>query len=231
MIKSVALTFALVASSAQAGFVHTDWKYTGDEEAVLHEETGIEWLTMLNSQTNTVADTNTQLQDGYYYDGWRYATLEEVDIMMSDFFGEAMGQYSVSGDDTLMKAAVENYISMFGITRYLSRGDFTQSFGVTLGADGNVYRAGVGRYLSQYANSPWELNFPQLEESEDVDGYKASQSGFFLVSDGGTTLSSKMNPMLNINNANAPINNAAAVPVFGVAAFGLLGLIAARRRV
>lgn len=104
MIKSVALTFALVASSAQAGFVHTDWKYTGDEEAVLHEETGIEWLTMLNSQTNTVADTNTQLQDGYYYDGWRYATLEEVDIMMSDFFGEAMDQYSVSGDDTLMKA-------------------------------------------------------------------------------------------------------------------------------
>lgn len=57
----------------------------------------------------------------------------------------------------------------------------------------------------------------------------------FLVSDGGTRLSSFNNPMLNINNPKAPVNQVpdalADVPV--QAGFGLLGLLMAfggRRR-
>jgi hypothetical protein len=46
--------------------------------------------------------------------------------------------------------------------------------------------------------------------------------GVFLVSDGGTTLSSINDPSLNINNSAAPINNAVSVPL--PATLGLLGL-------
>lgn len=56
--------------------------------------------------------------------------------------------------------------------------------------------------------------------------YKNVHDGVYLVSDGGTTLSSISNPNLNINNPNAPVNQVpdapADVPVN--AGFGLLGL-------
>lgn len=222
MKRTAALLMAFIASGAQAGFTHTDWRYSGDEDAVLHEETGIEWLSMNSSKGLTFADVDNQMQDGYYFDGWRYATTSEVDSMITSFFDDAMSVYLNTGDDTSMKAKATEFISMFDATTYLSRGDHKQSFGVTLGDDGYAYRAGVGRYLSSYATVPWEVNLLSLEEDTDVPNYEANNSGFFLVSDGGVTLSSQLNPMLNINNPNAPVNaSAAAVPVLGTGVIGL----------
>lgn len=136
--------------------------------------------------------------------------------MITSFLVDAMSVYLSTGDDTDMKAKATEFISMFDATTYLSRGDYKQSYGVTLGDDGYAYRAGVGRYLSTYAAAPWEVNLLSLEETNDVPNYEATNSGFFLVSDGGVTLSSQLDPMLNINNPNAPVNaSAAAVPIVG----------------
>ena len=61
-----------------------------------------------------------------------------------------------------------------------------------------------------------------------------SGSGAFLVSDGGTTLSSINNPALNGNNPNAPVNNQPVTDVpapFGVAMFvAFLAVTLCRKR-
>lgn len=69
MKRTAALLLTFMVSGAHAGFTHTDWRYSGDEDAVLHEETGIEWLTMNNSKGLTFAEVDNQMQDGYYFDG------------------------------------------------------------------------------------------------------------------------------------------------------------------
>jgi hypothetical protein len=54
-------------------------------------------------------------------------------------------------------------------------------------------------------------------------------AGVFLVSDGGTTLSSIENPSLNINNANAPINQVPLPTTLGLLGLAVSGMSFRRR--
>lgn len=60
--------------------------------------------------------------------------------------------------------------------------------------------------------------------------YSLSRFGVWLVSDGGTTLTSINNPTLNLNNPKAPINMADVSAPAGLAAAGVLMLMLGARR-
>lgn len=55
-------------------------------------------------------------------------------------------------------------------------------------------------------------------------------AGVYLVSDGGTTLSSINDPSININNPKAPINMADVSAPVGLATAGVLMLMLGARR-
>lgn len=48
---AVLLLCALMSNGAQANFVATDWKQSGDAKATLDVETGLEWLGLTETRT------------------------------------------------------------------------------------------------------------------------------------------------------------------------------------
>jgi hypothetical protein len=59
--------------------------------------------------------------------------------------------------------------------------------------------------------------------------YRSISLGVYLVSDGGTTLSSQMDPSINANNVNYVAADVSAPALLGLMGLGLLGFAARRR--
>lgn len=85
--------------------------------------------------------------------------------------------------------------------------------------DGTSYLAGAAQ------RTPLNTSYGNELSSERLNG--DSYLGYFLVSDGGVTLSSIQDPTLNANNANSPYNVSESL---GMASFLLGGLAFARRK-
>ena len=54
----------LFVSNAEAGFINLDWRVEGDNQAVLHEETGKEWLKLNNTDSLSIAQVRDELGVG-----------------------------------------------------------------------------------------------------------------------------------------------------------------------
>jgi len=80
--SSLAITL-LCALPASAGFVHQDYKEVGDGKITLHEETGIEWLTLNETMGFSINAVSSMLGPGSKFDGWRLPTGEEVEALLS----------------------------------------------------------------------------------------------------------------------------------------------------
>jgi hypothetical protein len=217
-IKNTLIATALLLSinSAQAALVETDWKNTGDALATLDTETGIEWLD-LNLTTNTsLSEMNTQLDNTYL--GWRFPTKQEVNDLADKLFPTI--DFAHSGTTTTHSAPSysedsQRFLSLFG-TNYLGDAMF------------GIYHAG------SLTNHDASLVFGLYENRtiyDDCSGCspRHAQNGIFLVSDGGTTQSSQLDPSLNANNANYVAKDVSAPALLGLMGLGLFGLAARRR--
>jgi hypothetical protein len=219
----IAATLLLSITSAQAAFVHKDWKVSGDARATLHEETGIEWLKLDNTSNRSMNEISTDAA----FTGWRLPTRGEVNTLIGDMlsplaFNSGPDTYSGSGSP-LYTGYVNTWqefmsISQTGAQQIRSFGFHTDGSGGTL-MTGARKGASVDSYniyndLFEFAYSP---------------SYKDINYSVFLVSDGGTTLSSQNNPSINANNANAPINDVPAPALLGLMGLGLFGFAARRR--
>lgn len=223
-LSALILATGLISAQANAAFVETDWKAQGDGLATLDTDTGIEWLDVSETYNLTLEQINSRLSADL--SGWRYATFDEVVNMVSSFFGSPSSSWVSQTMPSLDSTAEERNLwrSLFGTS--------------TIG-DGAWDGISLGAVRKDAANDAlWSL-FGAYRYGNDVTyvvpvtgnsySYSAQNgfSGYFIVSDGGTTLSSINNPNLNINNPNAPVNQApdatADVPVH--AGFGLLGLV------
>ena len=69
------------------------------------------------------------------------------------------------------------------------------------------------------------LTFKDLNYNNGAAGYS-----WWLVSDGGVSLSSINNPEININNPDASINDVSAPVYFGAFTFAMLGFAGFSRR-
>lgn len=215
------VTAGFISAPASADFIHTDWKTAGDKQAALDTETGIEWLNL----TQTNGKTITQVTDllNTTYSGWRLPTYTEVSSMITRFFGNPTSWNAYSTSNGMIAR------------------DFSVLFGT--GSTETAYNLGTHRtdtgqlrYSGAYVNganvefSAYSVYYGPTNTTKPPRGL-----GVFLVSDGGTTLSSINNPNLNINNPAAPVNQAAPAPTdvsapIGLGLAGLLLLLMGRRK-
>lgn len=225
MMTTTLLLLSVLTTQAHAAFISTDWKTAGDAKATLDESTGLEWLDL----TVTAGKSPAQVQALFSttLSGWRFATENEYRAMVTNFFGyNAIGKTPTVLDRN-------RWYDAFGVIG--NRVQYSESSGwiASGNLNGNVVQSGFrgnGGSLQLYTYG-----------SNSYFTSPVSYLGVWLVSDGGTTLSSINNPMLNVNNPSAPVNNQPEVvepPVAQVSAplqgaslmFGLMIAAMVRRK-
>lgn len=214
--KSILLAtiiMSVFSNSASAEFIQTDWKTTNDKLATLQTSTGLEWLDLTYTNNWSINQAYTEMSTSLQ--GWRLATQHEVTSLWSEILGVSLGTVRTSVGITNKPAL--GYLGTVFAFNYL------YTSGKTIDDNGNVVdfgsmiQAGSGAYYHL-----WNGGFNKDSRS--------TVQGIYLVSDGGTTLSSINNPNLNINNPNAPINTADVFAPAGMAATSLFMLLMGARR-
>lgn len=219
----IASTIAFASMGANAELIATDWKTTGDSLATLDAETGIEWLDLTQTDGMSINQAEGLLSSTFA--GWRLPTRNEVTQMMVNAFPSKAAIVQGSGSweftDATLDNDADNFRALFGKTHNNPTYDY--SIGMfknnEVGAQYSVLYSGV---LDTPNNDSVYL-LSNNNQTNDAN-YANTIFGIYLVSDGGTTLSSINNPSLNANNANAP----ASVPLPATAflmIFGLAGLM------
>jgi hypothetical protein len=230
----IATVLLLSAASAQASLVETDWNNLGDGLATLDTDTGIEWLDL--TQTLGMSINQAEGLLGSTFDGWRLPTGAEVTQMMVNAFPSVASQTQwintggFTNDVTDNEAGV--FRGMFGVT-YTSS-DFDYSWGMFKN-DSNIPHPSGNTFtvlLSGVSDSKIDNLVTPYSNASLVNDYNYSHSSraVYLVSDGGTTVSSILDPSLNANNPNAPETANVSAPILtSLLGFGLLGFATRRR--
>lgn len=204
--------------TSQSGdeFRTVDVASEGDELAVLHYDTGLEWLNVRETWQMSMKDVTNALQGDLQ--GWRLPTNEEVEVLISSFFSGWNYSNPVRNviSDHWSYHPVDEFGRMFGnggVSATYTMGKYYDETGVIRVAGG--YIDGSNPALIHGPNSQYSY------------GTNSAHYGVFLVSDGGLTIDSINDPSLNINNANAPINSVSTpvAAVTGLLAIGMFGRI------
>ncbi|MCB5226482.1 hypothetical protein JAO78_006605 [Alishewanella sp. 16-MA] len=205
------LVAGLISTQASAAFVSTDWKNAGDGFATLDTETGLEWLDLTATGNKSIDQVKSEL--GTIYMGWRIPTHQEIVNL-------AMNLYPINFSNGPHVTINENYGDQ-GIQHRLFGANLSGYYYGLYEKNGQTFLFGrneVNKYV-------W---LEHLYSSSLL--YKNIYAGVYLVSDGGTTLSSINDPTININNPNAPVNMADVSAPAGLAAAVALMLIFGARR-
>jgi hypothetical protein len=242
----IATALLLSVTSVQAELVETNLSNMGDRLATLDTDTGIEWLDLTQTRGMSINHVESLFSGRFSY-GWRFPTAAEVLEMLGHAFPSMasptfnIGSWNVTNSTTDNEA--DRFRFLFGTTHSnptasspddytfgLHRTDFLphpSGFPQTL----SVGHSGVRDWRNNESVS-YSSNYPLTYDYN----YSHYVMGVFLVSDGGSTLSSYINPSQNINNPNSPAALAAAAaanvssPVLlGLMGLGLLGFSARRR--
>lgn len=223
------------AFGAEAGLVHTDVHTSGDQGATLHEETGLEWIKLSATNNMSIDDVAAELNGGQF-DGWRFPTSDELTTYMQVPFEGAIDiskvnrytsfSYNPNSTTSPTKAttdAAEAWKEYMGVSK--ENGATLWSYGFHADEDGLVDLNGI------YINGTTGNIFTDFDHSAYSTAYKSDGQSVFLVSDGGVTMSSKLDPSLNASNPNSPyqLNNVSA-PLAGAGVLMLVGMAAYRRR-
>jgi MYXO-CTERM domain-containing protein len=225
----IAATLLLSITSAQAAFVESDWKNPGDALATLDTETGIEWLDLTQTDYMSINQAEGLTSVGGTFEGWRLPTRTEVTQLMVNAFPSQGSQMEGSGGSGMIFDAVADdeadvFRGFFGTT-YQSSFDFTRGLLKNeLWGEYSVLYSGV-------ADNP-DNDYVNISSNNDFRNdynFKSQAYGVYLVSDGGTTISSIDDPSMNANNANAPVDNVSSPALLGLMGLGLFGFAARRR--
>lgn len=203
----LALAGALMTLPAQAELIAGDWKTSGDGQAILDSDTGLEWLKITNTHGWAYNQVAAELETTFA--GWRLATVDEVMTLIHN----AMPMVNFNGKTGASVSSSNSY-----------------HFRTTIGS-GNTYAMAMNEQgqLHWYgADASWAYR-DRGPLSPDQKYTGTLGLGTFLVSDGGVSLSSQLDPSININNPNAPVNVSAPIGL-ATLGLGLLGWGARRRR-
>ena len=190
-IKSVLLSALLLAGvSAHAELVHTDWKVDGDSLATLDVDTGIEWLKLTETAGRSYNTVSGQLGSDFL--GWRLPSESEFQTLLVKMY-PSIGNIATNSYVGVVESDYLFWRDAFGSSA--TDGSVVRSFGWYMSDVGTLHYGGNDvNYI--HGNDPYVAN-------GFIDSGHANYA-VFLVSDGGVTLSSINNPLLNANNPNAP---------------------------
>lgn len=207
------LAFVLCAMGlsfgSQAELINTHWKENGDNKAVFDTKTGLEWLTLNQTDSKSISYVMNQLGDGGLYEGWSLATYHQVEQMLEYAYENISQRDFVL---SLFRTTRSYYYGTAGngYTRYWSGGYVLND------EDDGVYYAGawVG------GGSGWS---PLVNAGVGVN-HASSNVGVYLVSTGGTTWSSLNNESVSeLQDVNTPLSMA-------IGGLGLLGFMGSRKK-
>lgn len=235
----IAASVLLGASfSSSASFVHTDYLVEGDQKASLDTSTGIEWLKLPNTSGMSLDEIMQATSRNGELRGWRLPSDEEVTDLMSKLYRNDYrnnGPYFSVGSTRFEKDIIQNYdwYRYMGTNHRYSytydkskpRAYKSYTYGLTVSDGDSLKRYGYYTEERYYYGS--DLTFA-ASISYDYSQAPGINDSYFLVSDGGVTLSSKGNPDLNQNNPDAPVNDVPVGVLFS--GFSLLGLGLLQRR-
>ena len=85
IIGAVSVFLAVVSINASASVVSTDWQVSGDNLVTQDTTSGLEWLSFTQTINTSRDYVLSQLSSGGQYDGWRYATDNEVVDLWTNF--------------------------------------------------------------------------------------------------------------------------------------------------
>jgi hypothetical protein len=205
----------LSTGMANAGFVATDWKVSGDSKATLDESSGKEWLDLTETAYRSINQVSNLLDSDYL--GWRLPTRVEVNNLIQNMFPLHTFNDGSSHAYNLPNNATYRYL--LGSLQYGARGLYMN--------DEINERGGTPVLWASIDSNGWV--YEDMDVSSSLD-YRRGDYGVWLVNDGGVTLTSINDPSININNANAPVNNVSAPISVGILALGLFGFATARRK-
>jgi hypothetical protein len=221
----IAATLLLSITSAQSALVTGDWKNTGDTLATIDTDTGIEWLDLTLTANQTYNSVIGQLNTTYA--GWRLPTDSEMDALLNAYLpsnGPAVNGLSTSYTPSNADHALAlDFANKLGLTRDDS---YSGAYGLYLNEQGAGRVSGT---QVQKTNTHYQLAL-EMSSAFNPETFSAPLFGTFLVSDGGTTLSSQLDPSINSNNSNAPTIDVSAPALLGLMGLGLFGLASLRRR-
>jgi hypothetical protein len=212
-------SIALASISANAELISTDWKTSGDSLATLDESTGLEWLDL----TQTINMSINQAEDlmNSTFAGWRLPTRSEVTQLMVNAFPSQAKFVEGEGGRSIANATLDNetdnFRFLFGTTYATSTYEF--SYGLF---ENDVIDA---RYSLLYSGAADKISddsvslFSNYGIGTDND-HTHTYIGVYLVSGGGTTLSSINDPSINNGSANVPLPATAALLGLGLLGFG-----------
>ena len=190
-----ALAISALSTNSHAAFIETDWKVAGDKMATLDTRTGLEWLD-LSISSNTIEFMQIHLDRGYdgYFGGWRFATIEEIHYLMQGLFPNVMNDKGlhtvvqeyyrpIPFDSTDVKKFGPSSTNGYFFYGTYAKGNSTYMAGMSYPdttTPGVLYNYYVGTLSQTYSSS-----------------YQGAKAGIWLVSDGGTTLTSIADPSIN----------------------------------
>lgn len=201
-MKEITLALTIVLStlsfSATADFSKTDWKTTGDNAAILDSVSGLEWLSFRHTDGKSIDYVMQNLDS--VYTGWRPPTTLELADMLNRVFPVTFTDGVTTVMSSMNGPEGKAFAALFGDTKDYTTDAFSR--GLILDAGDVVRYAGVWyNKQAQYNNYSLSYLAGSYTQTFAHDNYAV-----FLVSDGGTTLSSINDPTINVNNPMAPIN-------------------------
>jgi hypothetical protein len=237
----------MFSSVIQAEIIGTDWLIEGDQHAFVDTQTGVEWLRMgtpRQAQGISSLGSTTIANIDILFPGWRFPTMDELlavgeNILVNSpsaksiFTGNlnaapatgAVPSRAVYGNSRVYAGAnysLTPWMDAFGWTPYANGGQSSSMY--FYNGNGAI---GVGMYDGRGAYQQITRGYSR----GDLGSYSfGSTNNFFLVSDGGVTLSSQLDPSLNANNANSPVVGDVSAPAIALCGLTLLGLGFVRRR-
>ena len=219
MFKKIFLVAAVCcgfSGFAQAEFVTGDWLEDGDNQAILDTRTGKEWLNMDHTEGMTLSGIENALNGEL--SGWRIASYEEIiELVWSQ--AEIAGVLGSYWDDESIDRERSSDSAMYELGHIAQSSAKARNFSVTFGGmEGdfyglyghfvNEYKGEVATLYSQYTTGKYNNGMYVQKTTQNALGH--SWYGWWLVSDGGTTLESIRNPEINANNPDSPINDVGA---------------------
>jgi len=212
--KIISITSALALSvSVNAAIISVDWQSAGDNLITRDTETGLNWLDLTVTNGMSFNTVNGQLGSGGLYEGFRYATGQEV-VDLYAKFGVTLTAYSpnfIAGpvDPGIVMASdflgtiVSEYSTDF---TYGGKGMYDYGANLTVAyAMGAWYFSGTSVFPS--SNVYFDVNYENSLFKTDAE----IQTGSFLV-----------------QQSAVPVP--AAVWLFGSGLIGLLGIARKKAR-
>jgi len=131
--------------------------------------TGLDWLDVTETRGISYNQVIAQMGAGAAYEGWRYATASELDLLITNFgytrrsscnYGVTHCDFNLSGD----RIVIENFIKTLGDTRDALLDEINHDF------DTNAFgAAGVQGLLNEYLPRPTDLTFTTVAAIEDFE--------------------------------------------------------------